>query len=270
LPRRQSRRPSQADSFQKHPKILWALLIRELSTRYGRDNIGFLWIMVEHLIFACGVSVLWVLIRPATEHGIHVLPFVLTGYLPMILLRQTLSFCVSGVRVNNDLLYHRQITPLHIFLTRCGVEIIGTSLTFVFVISIIMLFGGMRPPEQFVDLGYVYGGWLILAWMAVGIAIIIAAIAQIIEFAEKFVQVFTYVLVPVSGCFYMVSWLPAWARPYALSLPFVHCFEMIRRGFFGEHVKTYFDPLYAIAWCAIFTMIGLTLTLFVRDRVEVF
>jgi ABC-type polysaccharide/polyol phosphate export permease len=34
--------------------VLGALLIRELLTRYGRHNIGFLWLFVEPMIFTLG------------------------------------------------------------------------------------------------------------------------------------------------------------------------------------------------------------------------
>jgi capsular polysaccharide transport system permease protein len=244
--------------------------MRELSTRYGRDNIGFLWVIVEHLIFAGGVALLWVVIRPPFEHGIRIIPFVITGYLPLILIRQTVSFAVTGVSVNSELLYHRQITPLHILLTRCAIEVTGVSLAFVTIVSLLMLVGVIPPFEDFNDLGYVYAGWFILAWMTVGLALILAALAEIFDFVERFVQIFTYLLIPLSGAYTMVSWLPGWVRPYMLAIPFVHCFEMIRRGFFGEFVPTYFDPLYAIAWAAIFNFFGLILTQFVRDRVDVF
>ncbi|HEY2051893.1 MAG TPA: ABC transporter permease [Caulobacteraceae bacterium] len=257
------------DYFDKHRRILWALLMRELSTRYGRDNIGYLWVIVEHMCFAGGVAILWLVIRPPYEHGVKVLPFVITGYLPLILMRQTMTFAVTGVKVNSDLLYHRMITPLHIMLTRCAIEIIGISMAFVVIGSALMLVGVIPPFQNFLDLGYVYTGWFVLAWMSTGMALILASLGEIFEFVERLVQVTTYILVPISGAYYMAAWVPAWARPYMLALPFVHCFEIIRHGFFGEFITTYFNMGYAIAWAAIFTFIGLALALFVRNRVEV-
>ncbi len=262
--------PAWAGFVDTHRRILWALLMREVSTRYGRDNIGFLWVIVEHLIFAGGVALLWLVIRPPYEHGIRVIPFVITGYLPLILMRQTISFCVTGVRVNNELLYHRQITPLHILLTRCAVEVIGVSLAFVTIVFMLMLIGAMPAIKTVNDLGYIYGGWTILALMTTGIALIMAALAEIFDFVERFIQVLTYILIPLSGAYTMVSWLPPWARPYMLAIPLVHCFEMIRRGFFGEFVTTYFSIGYALGWAGVFLLFGLLLTALVRDRVEVF
>ena len=257
------------DTARANFRIIWALLLRELSTRYGRDNIGFLWVVVEPMIFAAGVAILWSIIKPPYDHGLKLIPFIITGYMPLILIRQTVSFCVTAVRVNSDLLYHRVITPLHLFITRFLVEFIGVSFAFVIAVCFLNLIGMMSPPKKFIDLGYIYGGWLILTGQAFGMSLILGALAEMYDFVDKFVQVTTYIMIPLSGSFFMAAWLPQGPRNGILMLPFIHCFEMIRRGFFGEFVTTYFDPLYALAFAAILTMIGLFLVQFVRDRVEV-
>ena len=40
-------------------RVIGALMIRELVTRFGRENIGFLWMMVEPLLFAGLVGIMW-------------------------------------------------------------------------------------------------------------------------------------------------------------------------------------------------------------------
>ncbi len=40
-------------------RVIGALLRREMLTRYGRHNIGFLWLFVEPMIFTIGVTILW-------------------------------------------------------------------------------------------------------------------------------------------------------------------------------------------------------------------
>ena len=140
--------------------------MREMSTRYGRNNIGFLWVIVEPLIFAGGVSVIWSMIRPPYEHGMKLVPFLLTGYMPLIMIRQTVGYTVGGVRANQSLLYHRQITPLHVFIGRALMETLGVSFAACVVFFILYLAGIMDPPKDFLDLTYVYGGWLLVAWTA--------------------------------------------------------------------------------------------------------
>jgi capsular polysaccharide transport system permease protein len=61
--------------------------MRETYTRYGRDNLGFAWTYGEFLIFALSVIVMWHFPRGKYEHGLLVVPFVSSGYLPILLFR---------------------------------------------------------------------------------------------------------------------------------------------------------------------------------------
>jgi ABC-type polysaccharide/polyol phosphate export permease len=40
-------------------RVIGALLMREILTRYGRHNIGFMWLFVEPMMFTLGVLALW-------------------------------------------------------------------------------------------------------------------------------------------------------------------------------------------------------------------
>ncbi len=253
-------------AFRRHARIIWALLLRELSTRYGRNNIGFLWVVGEPLLFATGVIVLWRFVRTPYEHGIPIIPFVITGYLPIILVRHMISHGMNAVRVNSSLLYHRQLTVLHLFFARISLEFIGVTLAFIVIFLILLFFGQISPP---VNLPLVYMGWFTLAWTSFGLAMIFGALGEMFDYVERFVSVITYILVPLSGTFYMAAWLPPAVRRAALYLPFLHSVEMVRGGFFGQVVQTYYSIPYAMAWGAGLTLIGLGLARFVRDRVEI-
>jgi hypothetical protein len=42
------------ESLQTQLRVLYALLARELLTRYGRHNIGFVWLFAEPMLFTLG------------------------------------------------------------------------------------------------------------------------------------------------------------------------------------------------------------------------
>jgi capsular polysaccharide transport system permease protein len=254
------------DEFDKHRRIIWALLMREMSTRYGRDDLGFLWVLAEPLVFASAVAGLWSVVRPPFEFGIRVVPFTITGYLPLILIRQTSGFVVNSVKVNQGLLYHRHITPLHLFSSRFIVELIGITFCYMLIVVVLNFFGVMPLPK---DLLTLMGGWALLAWLAFGVAITMGALAQMFEFVERFVQILTYILIPLSGAFFMASVLPPTYRHIVMALPFIHCFELMRGAYFGPILKTYYDIPYAVAWASGLNLVGLLAVRFVRERVEV-
>jgi capsular polysaccharide transport system permease protein len=74
-------------SFAVQRRVIGALFMREFVTRWGRRNLGFAWLFVEPLVFALPVIAMWSLIRSRVEHGLPMIAFVWTGYLPILVFR---------------------------------------------------------------------------------------------------------------------------------------------------------------------------------------
>jgi capsular polysaccharide transport system permease protein len=102
-------------------------------------------------------------------------------------------------------------------------------------------------------------GWLYMAWLSFGIGMILTALAERFDFVEKLVAPFQYLILPISGCFFMVGWLPTWTQTLALYVPTVHCYEMFRAGLLGESVEIHFSFTYLTMVCMIATGAGLTM-----------
>jgi len=96
-----------------------------------------------------------------------------------------------------------------------------------------------------------------------------SALAELFDAVEKVVQLVTYISIPLSGAFVMASDMTPKLRGMSMALPLIHCFEMIRRGYFGDGVVTIYNIPFAMAWAAALTLFGLILIQFVRARVEI-
>ncbi|HEY1224126.1 MAG TPA: ABC transporter permease [Brevundimonas sp.] len=249
----------------RNARIVVALMMRELITRYGRKGLGFAWVIGEPLIFCLGVLVLWSVARPDYEHGIRMGPFVMTGYMCLLLLRHQITLSLSALQANVGLLHHRGIAVLHLYIARNILEFLGTTAAFVAVYAVLMVLGQVSWPANLLLL---YGGWFLLAFMATGLAMIFAALAIRYDVMERIVPLFTYILIPMSGVFFMAAWVPAAYRDAFLLIPLPHVVEMVRAGVFGEFVETHFDPLYALGWAAIFNVTGLLLLGGARERID--
>lgn len=250
----------------RHSRIIGALIMREMTTRYGRRGLGFAWVIGEPLIFCFGVMIMWTLTKPSYEHGIRLAPFVMTGYLSLILIRHFISLLASAMQANLGLMYHRQIAPLHLLMSRGILELGGATGAFFVVYAVLLALNQVSLPQNYL---LFYSGWLLLAWTALGFALVLTGLSMRYEIMERLVPVISYILIPISGAFYMVSWLPAAAREYIMWIPFVHGIEMIRGGVFGEFVTTYYWPAYALFIGAVMNIIGLLIISASRDRIEV-
>lgn len=255
-----------AGAVSRHSRVIGALIMREMTTRYGRRGLGFAWVIGEPLVFCFGVMILWSLTKPAYEHGIRIAPFVMTGYLSLILIRHFINLLASAMQANLGLMYHRQVAPLHLLMSRVLLELGGATGAFFVVYAVLLALNQVSLPQNYL---LFYSGWLLLAWTAMGFALVLTGLSMRYEIMERLVPVISYVLIPISGAFFMVSWLPASARDLIMWIPFVHGIEMIRGGVFGEFVATYYRPGYALLVGAIMNIVGLLIISASRDRIEV-
>jgi capsular polysaccharide transport system permease protein len=259
------RAPSFVESAGIQLRVLNALIIRFLMTRYGRQNIGFVWVVLEPMLLSGGVMLLWSISKPPYEHGVPVVAIVLTGYLPLTLWRHITSGSVHILRHNLGLLYHRNVTMLDAIMARIALEFIGTTCAFIIVYAILLV---LHVVDPIYDLGLLLAGWFLMGALSFGFGCILAAVTEYSEVVEKFVQPVQYLMVPLSGCFFMVEWLPAKAQQLIVWFPLVHAYEAFRAGFFGPSVVTHQSITYGAAWAFATTCLGLWLIEQVRDRVQ--
>lgn len=241
-------------------------MMREMTTRFGRDGIGFLWLIVEPLAFCVGVMILWTLTKPAYEHGVRLAPFVMTGYMSLVMIRHQIGLSASALQSNIGLLHHRDVAPLHILLARNLLEIAGATCAFIVVYVALLGMGQVSLPHNYLLL---YFGWFLLAWMGMGFALFLAGLAMRFEAIERIVPLLTYLLIPLSGVFVMVAWMPYSYREAYLYVPFPNAIEMIRAAVFGEFVETHYRVGYGLASGTVMNILGMLLIAGARDRIDV-
>jgi ABC-type polysaccharide/polyol phosphate export permease len=257
--------PSLRRAFAIQWRTLHALLMREIITRFGRKNLGVLWLVGEPMMFTVGVATLWTVAGLHSASPIPIVAFAITGYSSVLMWRNSASRASSAVEQNKSLLFHRNVRILDVLLTRTLVEISGATCSFVILSCICMFVGWMPPP---VDVQKVITGWVMLAWFGTGMAILIGAGGAISEVAERIWHPAAYLLFPISGAAFMVDWLPRSFQTAVLMLPMVHGTEMVREGWFGNVVPTHYDLGYMASACLMLTLVALVTLREASLRVE--
>lgn len=236
------------------------MLMREILTRYGRHNIGFFWLFVEPMMFTLAIVVLWSF-NTSTHGGsrLPVVAFAVTGYGTVLLWRNTAGRSLNFVEPNLSLMYHRNVKIIDVLASRIILEITGGTISFVFLASLSVGMGWMRPPE---DIAKVMIAWLMLTWFAASLALAIGAMSARSELIEKIWHPVSYILFPLSGALFMVDWMPPSAQKIILLLPMVHGVEALREGYFGSAVHAQYDFIYMSMVCLVLDLFGLAL---IRD-----
>jgi capsular polysaccharide transport system permease protein len=252
-------------TFRIQLRVLHALLMRELITRFGRENLGVLWLVCEPMLFTLGVATLWSLIRQHSESPIPIVAFAVTGYSSVLMWRNSVNRSSSAIEQNKPLLYHRNVRVIDVLLTRIVLEIGGATSSFI-VLSLLFIFVGWMPIPE--DLFKVVCGWFMLAWFGASLALLIGAGTAFSEIVERLWHPAAYLLFPISGAAFMVDWLPVSLQKFVLLLPMVHGVEMLREGYFGGVVRTHYDVGYMATCCLVLSLAGLYVVREAGRRVE--
>jgi len=237
-------------------RVIGALLMREILTRYGRHNIGFLWLFVEPMMFTLGVTALWTLAGLNHGSNLPIVAFALTGYSSVLVWRNMPARLCGSIEPNLALMYHRNVKVMDIFVSRLLLEGAGATISFLILGIFFTSIGWMKPPEDIIK---IMQGWFMLIWFGVSLGILIGAWSARTEIVEKIWHPAAYLLFPLSGAAFMVDWLPPAAQKFVLYLPMVHGVELLREGYFGSAVHAHYDIPYTAFLCLCLSLLGLAM-----------
>ena len=241
-------------SLEIQSRVVGALVRREILTRFGRHNIGFLWLFIEPMLFTLGVTALWTATKSVHGSNLPIVAFAITGYSSVLLWRNMPGRCIGALAPNLSLLYHRNVRPIDIYLSRLLLEAAGATTSFVVLTLFFTFIGWLDLPE---DVFKVAIGWMMLAWFGMALAIFLGALSEQYESVEKLWHPSAYLLFPLSGAAFLVDALPKAAQNIVLYLPMVHGVEYVREGFFGSQIIAHHDLGYMALCNVALTVLGL-------------
>jgi capsular polysaccharide transport system permease protein len=236
-------------------RVVGALLMREVLTRYGRHNIGFMWLFLEPMLFTLGVTTLMV-VRKFSFSALPMVPFFIMGYSTVLMWRNAASRCAKAIEPNLSLLYHRNVVVIDLFAARLLLEIAGGTISFIVISLGAFACGWMELPA---DLMTMVAAWLLLVWFAIGLGLVVGALTERSDAFERIWHLITYLMFPLSGAFFMVDWLPKPYQKIVLWIPMVHGTEMLRGGYFGPIVRTHYSVSYLSMVNIVLLLAGLLL-----------
>lgn len=246
--------------------VLGALIIRELYLRFGRDNIGYLWLIGEPMMFATAISVLHTVYNSGHHTGdMGPFPFTLIGYTLFIILRGVVNRAESALDSSISLLYHRMVTIFDVLLTRAIVEVIGCFCAFIVLCTLAVMAGYAYAPVRplYVLMAF---GWML--WISFALSLIVAGSTFDKPLLARLVHPMTYFMIPLSGAFWTMAWLPRSFQDIMVWNPLVTIFEHARYGMFRSASDKFLFPGYITAICCFLTYCGMISVLNVRKKVH--
>ncbi|MCJ2180611.1 ABC transporter permease [Novosphingobium sp. 2580] len=241
--------------------------MRELHVRFGRDNIGYLWLIGEPMMLATVISTVHYV--ASVDEGFTSLapfPFTLVGYCLFIIFRGIFNRAEGAIEGNSSLFHHKMIKPIDIMIAKAVIECLGCVSSLIVLLTIGILLGIADPPARPL---YLMFGALLVTWWSFALSLIVAGVTYGSHALGRFVHPISYFMVPLSGAFWTMSFLPLKFRAFMAWNPMATMFEIARYGQFRWASADYMFPEYAIAVCAGLTFVGLVLIRKLKYKLQV-
>lgn len=252
-------------SLRIQTRVIGALFLREIITRYGRHGLGFLWLFLEPMMFSVGVTILWTVAGMVHTRGnsMPMAGFALTGYSSIVLWRNMVNRLANNTSYNKGLLYHPNVRVIDLIYSRALLEFAACTMSLVLLTFVFWGLGLMDLP---VDPLKAFAAWVLFAWFVFAVGMLAAFMGESSEIFERVVHISLYLTLPLTGAFTMVSWVPASIQEVLLYSPLVNGVEMLREGYFGQSIHARYSVSFLIVVNLVLTLLGLILIRNIRRK----
>ncbi|HET9644163.1 MAG TPA: ABC transporter permease [Burkholderiaceae bacterium] len=221
--------------FDVQRSVLYALVLRELKTRFGGRWLGVYWAVFDPLAQVAVLTVLLGGFHRAVLPGIDYPVFLVTGMVPFYMFRNLSLRLMDGVDANRALFSYRQVKPIDTLVARALLEVGVYAVISLIMFGIFSAFGMAWTPYQPLQT-LVLGG--LLVGFGFGLGLFLAVATDSFHQSRAIVRVIFLPLYLMSGVLTPLHVIPVEWRPVLMLNPMVHALELSR---------AYFLPNYRVA-----------------------
>lgn len=163
-------------------RVIWALVMRETITMYGREGLGVLWIIAEPAMFVIGVMIIFSYIEAGYANGVSVAEYMAVSYPTLLFWRNGTGRVTKAIDINRSLLHHQLIRPMDILYARIILTFASGAAAFMVLYPIFTFLGITHLPAHWFAFGV---GYFLVIWFSFAFVLIMAALAELSETIEK-------------------------------------------------------------------------------------
>lgn len=246
-------------------RVVFALALRETRTRFGKNQLGYLWALLEPLFWILTFYGMFRIADRGSPGGMELIPFLTTGIIPYELAMKTSDRVALSIDANKALLFYPHVQPLDLIFARAGLEVATLITVFVTIVGAHALII-QEAPE--VDILRVAEGLGLAGMFGMALGTVFCSLNVISNVVERIKGPLMRPLFWASGLFFSADALPAHVRDILLYNPILHCVEITREGWFPQYHARHANPSYVVGWIVVLAFVGLTLERGVRRKVE--
>ncbi|MEM6622566.1 MAG: ABC transporter permease [Pseudomonadota bacterium] len=219
-------------------RVIAALMLREMITRYGQSRAGYVWAVVEPAAFIGLLSLLFSQLAQQPPLGKSFPLFYASGYIAFHWVHEISNICARSVHVNRPLLAFPAVRPVDTILARFLLQTLTGLVIGVLILTAIL---AVFAERVVISPAPLLIAWTLAALMALGIGLVNCWLFALSKSWEVIWGVISRPVFLISCVFFTFDSLPTFAREALWWNPIVHVVGLVRQGLYptyhGGHVS---------------------------------
>lgn len=237
-------------------RTVMALVLREMSTTYGRSAGGYFWAILEPVLGIALLSLIFSMALSSPALGDNFPLFYASGYLPFSMTMHLLNKIAASVRFSRPFMAYPCVTFVDALVARLVLNgLTNMVITAIVVFGIMLIFG----LPLWADLGAISASIGLGMLLGTGIGTINCYLSTSFPVYEQIWVIATRPLFLMSGVFFTFDALPRVAQEVLWYNPLVHIVGLMRRGLYPTYNSDYISVSYVILVSMVALFFGLLL-----------
>jgi capsular polysaccharide transport system permease protein len=251
--------------FAAQARIVGALILREMRTRFGQYQFGYAWALVEPLVQIGILTTMFYLTGAHPPLGSSFETYFLTGFVAFTFFRDPAGQAMQAITANRALLSFPPVRNVDTIWARIVLEVLTNTVALIFVM---LLFAFLEIPVVPDDTVRFAEGFLAMSVMGAGLGIFNAAINPLFKQWAMIFGWFMRVQYFASGVFFVPERLPPLALDILKWNPAMHGIVLVREGFYPGYRSIILVEIYPFAVGASLGLLGLLIEFLMRRRIS--
>lgn len=237
-------------------RAVFALILREMATRYGRSPGGYAWAVLEPLggILVLGFGFSLLVRTPPL--GTSFFLFFATGILVFSMYGNLSNTIARSINFSRALLFYPAVTWMDAVLARFILGVLTDTFIMILLLTGLVITIDTRTV---LDIGAMVEAVILAAVLGLGIGMVNCVLFGLFD---VWMQIWGIIMRPmffISGVLFLFESMPLTLQSILWYNPLMHITGLMRRGFYSNYEASYVSVSYVLAIAIVSLFVGVVL-----------
>ena len=230
-----------------------ALMIRDIKSRFVGHGIGYSWAFITPIAWIAVIAFFFSLVGRNPPIHTDIVSFLLTGLLPYVIFRQTITAMMRAARANRYMVLFGSVKFTDVYFATAILEYFNGIIVYLFIFfGNWLFFSHAEMHDPFLALTGLSLAWL----LGVSFGRLVAVLSRISKIVARSVPIILRPMFWLSGIFYTANELPEFIVNFLSFNPLLHTIELMRSGAFSGYESRMSNILVPVVYILVFYILS--------------